>query len=280
MAQHRPKVPAHIMRALLQQTGGKCANPGCGSMLLEIHHIKEWAVYQAHDEESMIAICPACHSAVTRGALRISDEELYRWKGIERTAATMTGSLFIEPGPMPRLVLGAIEFSGPEGVTIFEFENTKLSLVVREQELAILNLKMRDSAGEPLVDVVDNYVRQRSTDIRINTRPGHYQVLTGNHDGIYPEWALKCLAKAPPPYNEPAQFDALDIHVLEPGIIRIKGVLLGDSGGLVIDDHQILLLSRKMKGIISMTGPGRSILYVAGPIDQSFFSRVLPPDFW
>lgn len=177
MANYRPKVPKPIKLALLQQTGQKCANPGCSSGLLEIHHIKQWAVYQTHDQESMIAICPTCHEAVTRGSLRISDEELYHWKGIERSQSVLTGHLFIEPGPMPRLVLGDFEFIGPEGVTIVEFENAKLSLAVREQELAILNLKVVDASGNSLVDVVDNYVRRRDPDVVINSRPG---TLSGN----------------------------------------------------------------------------------------------------
>ena len=113
-----------MKRILLQQTGYKCANPGCFNRLLEIHHIKEWAIYQTHDEESMIAICPACHDAVTRGQLTISDDELYSWKGIERSATVLTGQIFVEPSSFPRLVLGDFNFVGPEGVTIIEFEQS------------------------------------------------------------------------------------------------------------------------------------------------------------
>jgi hypothetical protein len=82
--------------------------PGCPNQLVEIHHIHEWHVYQTHDASHMIAICPSCHDAVDRGSLQISDDELYRWKGIDRKEALSTGHIFIEPGEAPRLLLGSL----------------------------------------------------------------------------------------------------------------------------------------------------------------------------
>ena len=54
----RPKVPPAIKRALYAEAGYKCANPGCCTRLQELHHIRQWSVYQTHDGSEMIAICP------------------------------------------------------------------------------------------------------------------------------------------------------------------------------------------------------------------------------
>ncbi len=81
MADYRAKVPAKIKKALIKEAGGKCANPGCPHALTEIHHIKERCVYKTHDQSHMIAICPNCHDAVTRGGLRmpaVTDSSLCR----------------------------------------------------------------------------------------------------------------------------------------------------------------------------------------------------------
>jgi hypothetical protein len=137
MASRRSAVPVHIKRVLLDQAGYKCANPGCPNSLTEFHHIHEWRVYQTHDAEHMIAICPACHDAVDRGDLQISDEELYGWKGIDRSLSVPIAHIFVEPGPTPRLRLGSITVQGESGVIVFDLsERHRLSLAVRDGDIA------------------------------------------------------------------------------------------------------------------------------------------------
>lgn len=282
---YRPKVPAPIKHALIEECGDKCANPGCPQTLLEFHHIEQWAVYQTHNEKIMIALCPTCHASVERGGLTISDDELYRWKSIKRSSGTYTGMLYVEPGPMPRVMLGNLAFTGSNGAAILRFENTKLTLTVHEQDLAILDLETIDSTGEPLVGVSHNIVRQRKPSVIINQHPGRFQVPTCSATDVLPQWALECLSKVPHPDNDPTQIDTLDVHVLEPGVVRVKGVFLGDTGGIVIDDHRILLLSRANKIVIGwrVEGNGGATLHDFGPIDQmdqSVFGRLVPPGFW
>ena len=76
----RPKIKPSVKRALIDEAGGKCANPGFPNILTEIHHIRDWHVYFIHDPDHLIAICPACHDAVCRGDLRISADTAYQWK--------------------------------------------------------------------------------------------------------------------------------------------------------------------------------------------------------
>jgi hypothetical protein len=70
VAGHRPAVPKPMKLQLVEQTSGKCANPGCANVLLELHHIREWRVYHVHDADHMIAICASCHDSVDRGKSR------------------------------------------------------------------------------------------------------------------------------------------------------------------------------------------------------------------
>jgi hypothetical protein len=69
MAVHRPKVTEEVKNRLRTEARGKCANPGCSNVRAHIHHIREWAVYKTHDDQHMIAVCPACHDAIHHGAL-------------------------------------------------------------------------------------------------------------------------------------------------------------------------------------------------------------------
>jgi hypothetical protein len=46
VAERRPDVPALSKRLLVEQEGGKCANPGCPHVITQLHHIQEWHVLQ------------------------------------------------------------------------------------------------------------------------------------------------------------------------------------------------------------------------------------------
>jgi hypothetical protein len=73
VATHRPKVKPDMKNALLAEAGYQCANPGCERTLVQYHHIREWAVWQTHDAEHMIALSAGCHDEVHRGDLSLDD---------------------------------------------------------------------------------------------------------------------------------------------------------------------------------------------------------------
>jgi hypothetical protein len=284
MARYRAKVKQIVKQTLINQAGGKCANPGCPNRLTEIHHIKRWAVYETHDIEHMIAICPACHDAVSRGNLRVSDEDTYRWKGIERPAAARTGSIFVEPGPAPSLLFGSFVFRGVDGITLFDFARQKVSIAVRDGELIFLNLKIADAAERPLIDVVDNYVKQRRDDISVEMRPGRWRVRGPADSNFIPSWASPLLVKADFSVDH-SGIDLLDIEVDSPGYLRVAGMWMDDERGVITDEakNRILLLSRK-KGIalgLRATEARRSIIQFSGSVDASIFSLLVSQaDFW
>ena len=61
----RQKIPKTQKKQLIEEAGGKCANPGCSHWRTHIHHIKHWQVYKAHDTNHMIAVCPPAMTKYT-----------------------------------------------------------------------------------------------------------------------------------------------------------------------------------------------------------------------
>jgi HNH endonuclease len=120
MAQHRPNLPPATKEALRAQAGGKCANPGCPAKRTQLHHIRERAIYQSHDKEHLIAVCPSCHDAIHHGVLPIDDETVYRSKSITRVEKAARGHLYVEPSREAKLVLGSIAVTGDAGLVVFE----------------------------------------------------------------------------------------------------------------------------------------------------------------
>src|SRR5471032_2843818 len=99
MAKQQRKITPALKRQLIEQAGGKCANPGCSNWRVHIHHIKHWAVYKVHNAGDMIAVCPSCHDSIHYGRLAIPDEVLYHWKGIARPAVPESAHIYVEPAP-------------------------------------------------------------------------------------------------------------------------------------------------------------------------------------
>src|SRR5437764_15128611 len=103
MARYRPEISAELKRKLQMEAGHKCANPGCSNRRTHIHHVRKWAVYQTHDGNHMIAVCPACHDAIHHGTIQIDDDALYRWKTIVRSVSPIKSHIYIEPGGQVKL---------------------------------------------------------------------------------------------------------------------------------------------------------------------------------
>jgi hypothetical protein len=120
MAIHRPAISNAAKKRLYAEAGHKCANPGCANRRTHIHHIREWAVYQTHDEQHMIAVCPACHDAIHHGAITVEDDVLLGWKLIDRSAPIIRSQIFVEPGAQTKLMLGTIAFVTPKEATILK----------------------------------------------------------------------------------------------------------------------------------------------------------------
>ena len=101
MPSPRPSVPKALKESLVKEAGGKCANPGCSNYRTHLHHINEWAIYETHDGEAMIAVCPSCHDAIHQGPLEVSDQTIKGWKAIQRPFGPNRDHVYVEPGGDP-----------------------------------------------------------------------------------------------------------------------------------------------------------------------------------
>jgi hypothetical protein len=274
MATHRPAVPSDTKRILIDQAGRKCSNPGCPNRLVELHHIREWHIYQTHDAEHMIAICSSCHDAVDRGHLQISDEELYRWKGIDRRSALATAHIFVEPGDAPGLLLGSLVAKGESGLVVFDFaEHHQLSFAVRDGDIILLNVKISDPTGNPLLDVVDGYIRQRSPSVELHTRPGAITVPSGGIlSPFVPEWVRRSQLREDRFYAG-FPLPLLALRVIDQGLVHVQGLWLDNDRGVAITPGRLSFLSRGRAKPFTMLGAGEAtILNFVGPLNAPAFN--------
>ncbi|MFC6151807.1 MULTISPECIES: HNH endonuclease [Mumia] len=58
-------------RAVHARQGGRCANPGCGGSVLELHHVVWWEHGGPTDLDNLVGICPRCHQSVHAGRLTV-----------------------------------------------------------------------------------------------------------------------------------------------------------------------------------------------------------------
>jgi len=276
MASSRPSVPEATKRALREQAGSKCANPGCAAGRTHLHHIREWAVYQSHDGRHMIAICPTCHDAVHHGSLKISDETLHRWKRITRTDAAKRGHLYVEPGRQAKLLLGSIAVAGDAGLLAFELsKGNHLSFALQDEDIMLLSLAVADRHGHKLARLVDNHVKiEAGTDVEYNHVPGRHTITAPTSARYMPRWTLERIQATEPGYQPGERVTLLDLEVAEPGIVRVAGVWLEPRRGIVITRLRLhfLVLDPMRQGSIAMAGEGAdSVLRYTGPITAALF---------
>lgn len=58
----RDPIPAAVKRAILVESGHRCAIPTCRQTTMEIAHIIPWAKTQDNSFENLIVLCPNCHT--------------------------------------------------------------------------------------------------------------------------------------------------------------------------------------------------------------------------
>jgi hypothetical protein len=275
MARYRKPIPVKIKEALLREAGNKCANPGCPNKITESHHIREYSVYQAHDPEKMIAVCPTCHACVKRGTLKIDDDTLYAWKKINRDPESeKVGHIYTEPCDLTTLLLGTISIRGRDGVNIFEITpNIRLSFILRDNDLCLLNIQIADLRNRNVVRIIDNYVKKvdQSSDLSYAQRPGKVVITTSKRSRFIPEWMNQEILKYDPDFLKEEQTKLLDLEVVSPGIVRVEGVWISNKSGVIITERGILF-SQKSGKTIFLSGEGKdTVLNWTGPVNIKMF---------
>lgn len=235
MASPRPDVPRQMKRRLHREAGEKCANPGCSALRTQLHHIQEWHVYQTHDEQHMIAICPSCHDAVHHGALEITDETLYRWKQIRREPSTR-GHVYIEPRKNPTVELGTnLLFGPPDGFFAFSLsQRNRWEIRIVESEILLISFSLSALSGQEVLRFRENHWKLELPDIvSLRQVPGHLRITTKSVPDFMPDWVRDAMQEVEPGYATGEELVILDIEVLKPGFVRVEG--------LWVDEHTAVI---------------------------------------
>ncbi len=259
---NRPKVPIKIKEALYCEAGNKCADPGCSSSLLELHHIKEWHVYKTHDAAHMIAVCPTCHTHAHHGLLQIDDATIRSWKSIQRSPSHQ-GHIYIEPGESCRVLLGSIFMTnGPkstEGVTLFRFSSeNKLGFRVSGGEILMMNLTITNSVGHELLRIVDSHIKHNAIEpVRYEERKGRARVTAPATTEYLPDWLTAKYNENPPAsLVEDGRFTVLDIEVLDRGLVQVQGVWFEDQRAVVVTRDCLSVCLARTNGFVHIRGYG------------------------
>ena len=274
MAKIRKSIPTNIKLSLINESGMKCANPGCVNYTVHIHHIKMWAVYETHDQAHMIAICPVCHSQVHNGELIIDDETLYRWKSLSRTVSKRS-QLYVEPGIFPRILLGTIAVAGNNELLIFDLSpNNRLGFHIVDDDIFLLNLKLKDLRGKEIIRVIENVVKYKTDrPIVYSCRTGKIRVTAPVSSAFVPDWALCSIRSVEPNYASDGQIVLLDIEVLEPGLVQVQGIWALDRYAIVITNERLAVARPNSLNPTQIIGMGKDTVIVhTGPIDKSCFN--------
>jgi hypothetical protein len=110
----------------------------------------------------------------------------------------------------------------------------------------LLNAKISDVAGAPLVDVVDGYVRLKAEGTEIETRPGRVQIPVSLNSTLIPQWVRDRLT-AKDVLVGIGGMCLLDIEVVSAGVVAAM-LRPGRAGANDAHDH-ITLLDRALSGL-------------------------------
>jgi len=225
MAQHRPAVPTSVKAALLDEAAGQCSNPACPNTLVELHHIKEWAIYQTHDQTHMIALCPVCHDAVTRGELRLTDGTLYEWKALD---AERWGGVQVPPASLNKLLVGSISTTSDAPFAVFDFDSRQsLSFHLDESgRLLMVNADIHDIQGNRLLEIRHNTTTYIADEVEREQRPGRFRVSLRGWQRLLPLWAYNQLLRHPT-QAVTRGIPAIATEVVRAGIVRVAGIWSG-----------------------------------------------------
>jgi hypothetical protein len=254
MAKPRTGIGKKKKRALIEEAGNKCANPGCFSRRVELHHIKAWSIYGTNDERHLIAICPTCHDAVHHGRLKIDDDTLYAWKSLRRSA-TQHDYFGVEPGREAFVELGQslrVRSTSGEATVCDASENAYLAFRIDQADFFLLGLRLQDRTGKCLISVEDNrVVHSLPNGFSFERIPGRIIIRTDDSSLYLPEWLEEQVVKCDAIRGEsrqpfPAKMTVLEMETIGPSQVRVDG--------LVCDSNVAFLIEKERTYMVTPTG--------------------------
>jgi hypothetical protein len=285
-------VRADVKRALIEEAGGKCANPGCAERLLELHHIEQWHVYHTHNPDEMIALCPTCHRHAHRGEIRLTDDLIREWKKIQRIRSNRS-HLYVEPSANSRLLLATFYFtdarSHATGISIFDMSmGNRLAFRVVDGDILLVNLRISGLEGREIARFVDGHIRFDEKAVRYETRKGRHRFTTPTKGGLIPAWIIEQYKSQSGPEKlfDGDETTILDTEVVRPGLVQVRGIWVEAERALVVGDDYLSIWQPENGGFFHLKGYGDNIgeqknldklpiIQHDGPLDCSTLSMML-----
>ncbi|EPM8857397.1 HNH endonuclease signature motif containing protein [Vibrio parahaemolyticus] len=275
MSKVRKKIDPKIKKKVIDECGNKCANPGCANWRTHVHHIEHWAIYGSNDEKILIPVCPSCHDAIHHGSIKIDDETLYKWKSIDRPIQSGRAHIYVEPSKNIKLLTGTIALATKNRkVTIFKLsDNNKLSFKILDGEISLVNLKISNLSGKEVLKVSDNYIKVHDINqVTFQQVPGHIVVTTANAEQYLAPTLLDKMLEEQPDFYNGSELVLLDLEVLKPGLVKVKGCWADNDKAVIITDKSLSFLNNELRRPLSMVGHGEdSVLVYTGSVDCSLF---------
>ncbi len=259
----RAKIPASVKRGILKAAGGKCANPGCASRLINFHHMDQWHIHHRHNPDRMVPICPTCHSHIhqTHG-IPISDKETAMWKLIRRASdeVARASHLYVEPGLPASVILGTTRFTtcNDRVLLLHLSERNHLSFKIVNGSILLLDLAMSNPRSVPLLTVTDSHtLTSNDPAVRCDARPGRIRVTTPATTDYLDAVTLAVCKEPDVGLVTDGLLTLADLQVVAPGTVKLTGVW-AESGIAVVAARDLLLFRR-----LGTEGFGRLIGYHA-----------------
>ena len=208
----------------------------------------------------MIAICPTCHYHAHHGEMKIDELTIRSWKKARRNASN-TGYLYIEPDPLPRMLMGRIYWKRQvgDGALVFQLSvRNQVSFRVIPGNILLVSLTLADSAGNALVELRDNHLTHAPRDgVSFDSRPGRLRVSVPATGEFVSRAMIDGYQTSNPPGTlvKEGRISLLDIQVLDVGTVQVEGAWIEDDHA-VIANADFLSIWRPGIGFGHLSGYG------------------------
>jgi hypothetical protein len=210
--------------------------------------------------------------------LKIDELTIRAWKAIPRQPSTRA-HIYVEPGDRCRVRLGSIDIArratDHDPVVIFQLSaNNQVGFRVLDREILQLNLRLADTQGREVVRVVEGYLAHEVKEpVQYESRTGKVRITAPPTPDYLPPWVLERFANERLPVVADGRFTALDIEVLDRGLVHVQGVwaegdaedgravvAASDSFGFTWPGMKTCLAISGDRGSCTLvhTGPGRT----------------------
>ena len=272
MANPSRKINNALKESLINEAGGKCANPGCSNTKTEFHHIKEWAIHKSHDQKHMIALCPSCREACHHGKLKIPEDRLYLWKKINHHHDAH-GHVSVLPAENPRIVLGSMYFQSTTAneSAIFNLsQKNKLSFHLKDDYLKI-NTVISDNNGNTIAKVTDNQVIGKTAmGVEISQIPGRFTIAVPRSKYYLPASHIVQMRRQVPDFAISESITAIDLEVIDAGLVKIRGFWNQGDNSVIATEERLSFCSPGLREPISIVGNKSTIMFNGSLINGLF----------